>query len=441
MLTNFFLEKFILPIGDLFLNSSYTKHLTIYRKEGKKNKSELAELQKTKLLAILKLAHQNVPYYQNLAVDFSSNNPYEILKQFPIVDKKTIIANLDQFHIENTKGVKVNILYSSGSSGVQGKVHLTNEALSKVRAVNTFIWENTGYRIGSPTLQLGMTVNRSLTKKIKDILLRVDYQRAFNLTEEEVLRVLKKYNNKNNNVFFIGYASGIYTYAQVAKKHNLNIAFKAAISFGDKMFSHYKDLIETTFKCKVCETYGSNEGLTVGFVARDDKYYLLTNFVHVEIVDDENKAVLNGQMGHAIITGLENDYMPLVRYKIGDLMELSEEEASDTNVLAFPLIKRVIGRDTDIVKTASGKTLIVHFFTAIMGKRDDIEQFRIIQNKQDEIEFEFIPSPSFDENSLKDIDDEIRAHVSERELKINYLKKDTIPVSPSGKPQIVVSNC
>ena len=439
MLRNFILEKIILPVGDTLTKTSYIKQLINYRKEGAKNKAELKELQKTKLLATLKLAHQKVPYYQNLTIDFSSNNPYQILKQFPIVDKKTIIANLDKFHAENSADQKINTLYSSGSSGVQGKVYLTNLALSKLRAINTFIWEDTGYRIGDATLQLGMTKKRSLIKSIKDLFFRVDYQRAFNLTDDEVLNILKKYSNKSNKVYFVGYASGMYTYAQVAKKHNLNITFKAAISFGDKMFSHYKELIETTFKCKVCETYGSNEGLTVGFVAHDHNYYLLTNYVHVEIVDDDNKPVPNGQMGHAIITGLENNYMPLLRYKIGDLMELSEEEASDNNSLSFPLIKRVIGRDTDIVKTASGKSLIVHFFTAIMGKRDDIAQFRILQNKQDEIEFEYIPSPNFNNNSLKEVDDEIRAHVSENELKINYLKKDSIPASPSGKPQIVVS--
>ncbi len=439
MLRNFILEKVILPIGDALTKTSYIKQLNNFRKEGSKSKIELEELQKTKLLANLKLAHQKVPYYQKLDIDFSSGNPNEILKQFPIVDKKTIIANLDQFHVVNTTGEKINTLYSSGSSGVQGKVFLPNEALSKLRAINTFIWEDTGYRIGSATLQLGMTKKRSLIKKIKDLFFRVDYQLAFNLTEEEVLGVLKKYNNKENNVYFVGYASGIYTYAQVAKKYNLNITFKAAISFGDKMFSHYKYLIESQFKCKVCETYGSNEGLTVGFIAHDDNYYLLSNYVHVEILDDDNNNVPNGEMGHAIITGLENNYMPLVRYKIGDLMELSEHQASDANTLAYPLIKRVIGRDTDIVKTASGKTLIVHFFTAIMGKRDDVAQFRIVQEKQYEIDFEYIPSPSFDQDSLKEIDAEIRTHVSEGELKINYLKKDNIPPSPSGKPQIVVS--
>lgn len=439
MLRNFILEKIILPVGDAITKASYIKQLKNYRREGAKSKTELEELQKTKLLASLKLAHQKVPYYQKLAIDFSSGNPYEILKQFPVVDKKTIIANLDQFHAANTNGLKINTLYSSGSSGVQGKVFLPNEALSKLRAINTFMWEDTGYRIGDATLQLGMTKKRSLLKSIKDLFFRVDYQLAFNLTDEEVLSILKKYNNKNNNVYFVGYASGMYTYARVAKKHNLNITFKAAISFGDKMFSHYKDLIESQFKCKVCETYGSNEGLTVGFVAHDDNYYLLTNYVHVEILDDDNNPVPNGEMGHAIITGLENKYMPLVRYKMGDLMELSEQEASDNNALSFPLIKRVIGRDTDIVKTASGKTLIVHFFTAIMGKSDDVAQFRIVQEKHDEIDFEYIPSPSFNNNTLKEIDAQIRAHVSEGELKINYLKKDNIPASPSGKPQIVVS--
>lgn len=429
----------MLPLGDMLTGNSYIKQLKNYRKEAKLNKQQLEELQKTKLLKTLQFAKQNIPYYQKLDIDFSSGNPFEIVKQFPIVDKKTLNSNLQDFCDPNYTG-KINTLYSSGSSGVQGQVKLSNEGLSKVRAINTLMWEDSGYKIGDRTLQLGMTTKRSAFKKIKDIFFRVDYHRAFNLTDEEVLAVLKKYKGKKNNVYFVGYASGLYAYAQVAYKHNLNISFSGIISFGDKMFAHYKELLESTFDCKVYETYGSNEALTVGYVSNDDKYYLLTNFVHVEVMDDKGNEKPNGEMGLAIVTGLENHYMPLIRYRIGDIIELSATEASNNNQKAFPLINRVIGRDTDIIKTTSGKSMIVHFFTAFMGKRDDVEQFRVVQNTTDEIDFEYIPSAKFNNQTLDFVETEIRKYVNADELKVNYVEKDFIPNSPSGKPQIIVSN-
>ena len=48
---------------------------------------------------------------------------------------------------------------------------------------------------------------------------------------------------------FMGYASSLYVFAEIAKKYNIKKEFKTAVSWGDKLFDHYKREIKETFSC------------------------------------------------------------------------------------------------------------------------------------------------------------------------------------------------
>lgn len=432
----FVLENIILPMGDLVSGGSYMRELKKWRKIEKLSTEEIMNLQQEKLLKLIKFACNHVDFYKELNIVFDTNDPYVLINRFSIINKQYVNQNIEKFLSVKHKE-KFTALYSSGSSGNPGVVYIDKKTHSRIRALNTLFWEWGDYKIGYPTLQLGATLKRSFEKRVKDMLFNVDYQEAFNLDDQIILEVLKKYINKK--AFFIGYASGLYTYAKVAKKYNVNVQFYSVISLGDKMFDHYRELIEEQFKCKVFVTYGSNEGFSIASEAADGKMYQISPHVYIEILNKDLKPVKPGEVGKAYVTSLDNYVMPLIRFDIGDLVALSEEPASEQNLKPFPLVAKVIGRDTDIIYTRSGKSLIVHFFTVIMGRRNDIEQFRVVQINMDKIVIEYIPTLFFGASTLAEINSRVREYVSEEELEVEFKEVEKIPNSPSGKPQIIVS--
>ncbi|MCO5259143.1 MAG: hypothetical protein M9916_03280 [Crocinitomicaceae bacterium] len=132
-------------------------------------------------------------------------------------------------------------------------------------------------------------------------------------------------------------------------------------------------------------------------------------------------------------------HLPFVRYYTGDLaVKLPKDRYPQDRELNFPLLERVIGRDTDIVKTKNGGQMIVHFFTAIFQLEPSFQQFKIIQRNLDGIEVEFIPSSNFDVAAKTRIEKRITEELKEN-ISIQWKEVQIIPPTKSGKPQIIES--
>jgi phenylacetate-CoA ligase len=326
---------------------------------------------------------------------------------------------------------------SSGSSGIQGEVFVSRKEQSAFQAIQTLTWEWAGFRLGDSLLQNGITPDRGMVKSIKDFLLRTQYVSAFNLDNRRVAHILEGLDKKR---FFGGYASSLFVFSEVAKQNSIDhIKFESAISWGDKMFSHYRESIETQFKTKVYDTYGTTEGFMIAAQKDLPYYYILSPHVYLELLDEQGNEVPDGEIGHVVVTRLDAFEMPLIRYYLGDLaIKLPYEKYPEKRDLQFPLLKKIIGRDTDIVRTQSGKKMIVHFFTGIFEHVQEILQFRVVQNSLNELTIEYIPRENFNAEVLKIVTKKIQDYLQEP-FPVNFVKVENIPSTASGKPQIILS--
>jgi phenylacetate-CoA ligase len=430
------LENVILPIGDRIFGTSVIKELKIQRKYASCSEIELEKVQQEKLHKMLKHATENTSYYKKYKRGDLDLNDW--LLSFPILTKKDTVDSTDLLISKINRKANLIKYESSGSSGLRSLVYLDKKEQSIIRAILINWWEWNGYFIGKPLFQTGMSPERGFLKSIKDKLFNTHYFTAFGLDEQAILAALKKVENVKKMHLF-GYASSLYEIARVAKKHNLDIQFDKAMSQGDKLFDHYKREIETAFNCDVVEDYGLNEGIMIGQKKDLPYFYVYTPNVFLEIVDDFGKRVEEGTMGRIIATKLDGYAMPLIRYDTGDLgVMLPRNKYPANRDYNFPLLERVIGRNTDIIKTLDGKTLIVHTFTGIFEFFPQIEQFQVVQKTIDSITFRYIPSEQFEENVLQLIENKFR-ELTECTIGIIWEKVYKIEPSKSGKPQIIIN--
>ena len=433
-----FLENILLPIGDLLNNSSYIDQLKYWRKVDTYSENELLELQHKNLKKTLINAVNSVPFYKK--IQLKGNDPVEWLKEFPILTKDNLRYNNIQLINENYQANDLIKYSSSGSSGIQSAVYMNKEEQSIIRGILTHWWEWSGYRIGKSIVQTGMTLDRSLVKSLKDFFFRTYYLNAFSLSESQLNELCEKLNNTNKH-FLSGYASSLNVIAEFVLKNNYNIKLQSVISLGDKMFDNYRRNIENAFNCKVFDTYGSNEGLMIAAQKDLDYLYILSPHVYIEIVDDKNNSVPDGEIGNILVTRLDADAMPLIRYKLGDLgILLPKSKYPKVRELNYPLLQQIVGRDTDVVKLPSGKKLIVHSFTGIFEFIPEIKQFKVIQNVIEEITILYIKDLHFKEETLEKITQELQKHIQDKNFNIHYIEVTNIEPTKSGKPQIIESN-
>lgn len=434
---NSLLKRLILPVGDKLFGGNYLKYISDWKQYDGLSEKELKTIQEKKLKKLLDYAIKNVSFYKSLNINGS-------LSSFPILTKSLLRKHTENLISKEYKIQSLDKNHSSGSTGMQSFTFMTPDHKFYLRALQTHWWTWSGYTIGDNLLQFGISQERSLIKKLKDIFYRCIYVKAFGLSETELASISDKIRSKKS-VYIAGYPSVINQLAEICLKKNIHPkGVKGIICFGDKLFNHYKKNIKNAFGegFNIIDTYGCAEGLLMASKYDLDYYYIMSPHVYIEIVNDDGILVNDGEMGHVLVTCLTNYAMPLIRYKLGDLaIKLPKEDYPKNRLLNYPLLKQVVGRETDIVKTTKGITLNVHSFTGVIEYFPEIKQYKIIQNELDAIIIEYIVDYSNDFNI--EVIEKIKTKLNKLTdncLTMTFKEVNIIKPTHSGKPQIIESN-
>lgn len=435
-----FLKHIVLPLGDVFFGGNYLQTLKQWNHYDTLSEEELLHIQNKRIEETLKYAINQVPFYNNFQYD-SSRSPIENLKRFPILTKDILRDPANQLVSNEFDKNLLHKNFSSGSSGIQSFSYSTKKNAFYLQGLNYHWYGWGGYEIGNKLLQFGMSPKRTLPKKLKDIFFRVQYEEAFSLGNQDYSRIFKDIRRKKIR-YILGYPSAINQLAEYLLKNNFRHRLTAVISLGDKLFDHFEENFKLAFENpNIIDTYGCAEGMLIA--CRNDLpyYYISAPHVYIEIVDEEGNAVEDGKLGHVLVTCFTNFAQPFIRYKLGDLaIKLPKEKDPKNKKFNYPLLEKIVGRETDIVKTPNGKTLIVHSFTGIIEYFPDIKQYQIIQQSEAEIIIKYVGDDliPLKENTLDKIANRIH-ELTGNSLKITFEKTEYIPNSPSGKPQIIKS--
>lgn len=385
---------------------------------------------------MLVYANANSPYYTLQNIEKKSD-PIAWLKSFPVVGKRSFRDNLEFFI---TKPIDKNLVavMSSGSTGPPSKVYFDKNELSNNRALQVIWWEWAGYSFGNSLLQTGVNMNRTLEKSIKDKLLNTRYIDAMSHEESQILNELELLQ-KHPKDHFVAYASSLFLFAKIALEHDINdVKFKSVISIGEKLLPQFRESIEKAFSCKVFDTYGASEGFLIASQCTQGKYHIMTPHVFVEILNDLDQEVKQGEIGRVVLTGLDNFTTPLIRYEVGDLAVKGSSEKCSCG-LELPVLEEIIGRQTEFLLTNSGKYITVQSVVRIMKQFSEIDQFKVIQSDQDKFLFQYVsPKNKLDVRETEII--EAFENIFGQEMNFSFEKLSVMPKAKSGKFQLIENN-
>ena len=434
------LRNLILPAGDLTFGHKMMSRLRFLEKAQWWNPPRLDELRKSALQSLIRTAYQEVPFYSDL-MQKSRVRPEDVvtpedLRKIPIVTKKMLRSAYPHLTTRVTGG-KVYESCSSGSTGENFCVKEDAETAGWYRASFLLALQWTGWRIGESHVQTGMTLHRSIDKRLKDRVLRCNYVSAYDLSDSKLDQTLEILERKRISHLW-GYPGSLYYLAQRARKKGWNRSLRSIVTWGDNLYSRYRREIEAAFGTRVYDTYGCGEGIHIAAqCGAQNTYHTHDLDVIVECVDDDGRAVPPGETGHLLLTRLHPGPMPLIRYQVGDLGIMGDKLCECGR--GYGVMHSIEGRDTDVVITPQGNRLIVHFFTGVLEHFSEIETFQVSQQKVDSITLRVVPTKNFGESTAR----RIVAKLQERgagDLRIDIELVDHLPLAPSGKRRFVISD-
>jgi len=351
--------NFLLKILDISKNLNVLSAYRHFSQTLIKSRSEVLKYQREKLKNLVIHAASSVPYYK-LSLDkriiqsIKNADSENILKLLPLIDRDTIQNHRNDFisSLFNTKELIKGS--SSGTTGIPIEYYSDKDGISAGVAAGYILWGMSGWQIGQRNVHIWgnkSSIERwdTISSSAKNWIINQKNIASTLLNDPSKIEIIAQELIKFYPISIEGYSSSIYSLAEYFKEKSLKLgSLKQVITTAENLEDYQKRLIEEVF-APVGDLYGSGEILGIASrPAGDDKYYIFDPHVIVESVD----SVLPG-MKDVLITDLDNYGMPMLRYKIGDMVDEIHEPSPESK---YPLgwFTKIYGRSSDIITLPNG---------------------------------------------------------------------------------------
>jgi phenylacetate-CoA ligase len=439
---NYLSENFILPLADKAIGQSISKHLKFLLKSQYWTRDQLDEYQNFRLRLLVHHAYDSVPYYNDL---FKKNKltPNDIqsksdLVKIPILTKSIIKKEgIERF---TSKAINNKLIIKQSSSGSTGEPLFflsTKDAYSINIAAELRGWYWAGYRLGDKYIKLSQNPRNDTIKRFQDIITNNRYLSTNPLNNHNFEFILNEINHYKPKVLRCYPDPLVFLAKYDQEKNILTSKLDAIVTTGNTLFPEHRSLIESTFKCKIFDTYNCEGNSNVFECPSHTCYHSTEEYGISEVLDSKEDVVFNGQ-GKLISTDLWNLAHPFIRYDTQDNIKVDDLPCT-CGRNHFKILK-ILGRDNDIIETDSGQKFIVHNFTVffqsdIPAINNSIDQFQILKRKN-EILFRLVVN----DNYSKIVSNFIKEYwENELKLSINIEIVSSIPLTPGGKRKFIIN--
>ncbi len=207
---------------------------------------------------------------------------------------------------------------------------------------------------------------------------------------------------------------------------------KLCISVGEILDPASRSLIANAFGLEgLLDAYGALELSNIAWRrARKAGPYQVHHDTNIlEVVDACSRKSCHGAV---LITDLHIRSFPLIRYRLGDVMEVSYHNG-------LPVIQKLIGRTDDLIRLRDGRTCAGPIIEVIMEDFPQVLQYRIIQENYDLIRVLIATGPDRDHPYLETaIRDGFRHHIAP-DITYQFEFVDNIPPETNGKLRMLIS--
>lgn len=386
----------------------------------RKPREQLLDEQQTALRQMLECARQHVPFYREL------NRPADDIHAWPIIDKTTVAAAPERFLSDVFARPRLLSLHTSGTTGTPLTVWFSREYHQTEMA---FRWRHKAWA-GVPFLSRSAYVSGHPVvpaRQVQPPFWRKDHveQRLLCSSYHLAQRNLPAYAAalaEWQPEFVHGYPSSL----AVLARAGMTCRPKAVFTASETLLEFQREAITTAFGAPVFNWYGNTE-LTCNIVAcAAGRLHYRTDYGYLETDD----------AGRMIVTGLNNEAMPLIRYRVGDVVTLAAAATTCPCGCAFPVVERVEGRVEDYIRTPDGRLIgrLDHLFKDVQHVREA----QLVQRRPEELIVRLVRAAGYEARDEETVRAEARQRLGDAvRLQFEYVEK--IERTAGGKFRFIVS--
>lgn len=409
------------------------------------SQEDIRRYQFNKLKKLLHHAVTYVPYYNKmfheLKIGVEDIRTYRDFEFLPILTKELIRKNFDS--MVSTFYQKEDLISNStgGSTGTPLKYFQDKNYEKWANAARIRGWYHiAGCSSGASCAVLWGAMhevkeNFSYYERIKDYIESGEiWLNAFNLSDErkfEFLKLCRLFRPK----LLRGYFTAVKDFAVFIDQNKLKFPQVKGIILGAETVDlESQKYIEKVFNAPSYNTYGGRE-LSLIAMECDHKNGLHeiseNNYVEFEPITIKNYP----EAGNLIITNLNNYAMPFIRYRIGDIGVPGDGSPCSCG-RGLPLIKKVIGRTTEVFTFYDGTKIAGEMFIHLM-KSFPVNDYQFVQTSESKVVLRYNKSSIISDEIKNNIIRTYQGYLPEKTI-LNFEPVESFEKTPTGKFRFVL---
>lgn len=419
-------------------SKTYYKHLKHYQSNSNLSLVELQRIQKDKYSAFISYTLSHSKFYKDIYKDIQAPEKLENITKLPVINKEMLRNDIYNVHTIDKKDGYIS--KTGGTTGKSLEVLYLPEDIEERFAILDNFRSKFGYALGKKTAWFSgkNLLTKTDLKKNRfwktDYFYNVRYYSTFHIHEKH-LRYYIENLIKFKPEYLVGFPSTMYEIAKYGQKQGIAFpenTIKAIFPTAETITPDIRSVLENYFKTNLYNQYASSEGAPFIIECKNKKLHLELQSGVFEVLDEQLQPANKGKL---VVTAFHTHGTPLIRYDIGDAIELSEGTCNCGN--NNPLVKQILGRISDyIYSEETGKINLGNISNCLKGVKG-VVKFQIQQHVKDKLLILIVK----DDNKFLKADEtmfleNLRARVgTNMELSITYTKE--IPVEKSGKFRLV----
>ncbi len=406
---------------------------------------EWADYEAMQLKKILLHAFKQVPYYQQkfqeagLTEAMLENIDPSKLDRLPITSKEDVRKFGTTTLMAHTREKNGSFHSSSGSTGTPVQICYSDDmhqryfALSEARIKN---WAGVGRNNSR-----GMIGGRRV---VTDGEGRAPFYR-YNYFEKQVYFSAYHISPANIGDYFeafskyridymTGYAMSNYILARMFQQAGLvPPPLKAVLTSSEKLTADMRKVMGEVYQCKVFDSWSGMEYCGLISECEHGSLHISPDCGIIEVLDDALQPVAAGEIGTVYCTGFLNHDQPLIRYRIGDQIVLSDKPCNCGRQM--PVVQEIVGRIEDVVYGRDGREM-VRFHGIFVGLKT-VKMAQVVQNSLETITLKIVPDDKLAAEERKMIIARVHSQLGDVEVIIEEV--DDLPKTNNGKIKAVIS--
>jgi phenylacetate-CoA ligase len=315
------------------------------------------------------------------------------------------------------------------------------QALARERAVTARSYEWANIYLCDPEVRLWgipLETETRLYYKLVDTITNRLRISAFNLSEQAMSGYLGRLQRFKPRYLY-GYVSAVREFTRFVHDSGgkLPDSLKSIISTSEVLTPAIREEILRCTGINPHNEYGCGEVGSIAHECEERNMHIMADNLIIELLDDNGKPASSGEI---VVTDLFNYATPLIRYRLKDFAEFSQQGCPCGREL--PVLKKIHGRAYDFLITADGTRihpeLVMYLFESLKKRNAGVSQFQVVQKGEANFTINLVVAKDY----KRGCESELKSSLEEMlggTLQIDFCYLDTIEREKSGKIRLVKS--